>query len=91
MAEGEFDNLTGKGQPINLDLYFATPAELRAGYAVLKNAGVLPEEMQLLKEVDALKEQLKSCVEEEELSRLRKRIGEKMLQYNLLMECYRRR
>ena len=29
MAEGEFDNLPGKGKPINLDAYFATPEDLR--------------------------------------------------------------
>ena len=41
MKAGEFDDLEGKGRPINLDAYFSTPEELRAGYAVLKNAGVL--------------------------------------------------
>lgn len=91
MAEGEFDNLEGSGQPIDLKEYFATPAELRAGYAVLKNARVLPGEAQLLKEANELKERLKDCADEEEQSRLKKIVLEKMLQYNLLIERYRRR
>lgn len=86
MAEGEFDDLEGSGRPINLAEYFATPAELRAGYAVLKNAGVVPEEMQIMKEVNALKKQIESCQDEEELSRLKKRMTERMLHYSLLME-----
>jgi hypothetical protein len=44
LEAGEFDGLEGAGRPVNLDAYFATPEELRAGYAVLKNAGVVPEE-----------------------------------------------
>ena len=91
MAEGEFDDLKGSGEPINLAEYFATPAELRAGYAVLKNAGVIPEEMQIIKEVNALKKQMESCKDEEELSGLKKRMTEKMLQYSLLMERNRHR
>src|SRR5438445_35918 len=43
MEAGEFDRLEGAGRPVNLDAYFSTPEELRAGYAVLKNAGVVPE------------------------------------------------
>jgi hypothetical protein len=38
---GEFDDLEGEGRPVNLDAYFSTPEELRAGYALLKSAGVL--------------------------------------------------
>ncbi len=91
MEEGKFNNLKGKGKPIDLDSYFSMPPEWRAGHTLLKNAGVLPEEVQLLKEVEALKEQLSDCVDEEELRRLRKRITEKMLQYNLLMERRRRK
>ena len=29
MQRGDFDNLPGKGKPINVDGYFATPAEVR--------------------------------------------------------------
>ena len=58
MRAGEFDRLEGAGRPVNLDAYFSTPAELRAAYAVLKNAGILPEEAQLLKEIDELKARL---------------------------------
>jgi len=88
MREGEFDNLEGEGQPINLDLYFATPPELRAGYSVLKNAGVLPEEMQLLKEANEMRQELEACQDEAARRELKRRISGTLLKYNLLRERY---
>ena len=57
IAKGEFDNLPGKGKPLDLDAYFATPEHLRMGYSVLKSADIIPEEMELLRE-KALRQQL---------------------------------
>lgn len=91
MERGEFDNLKGEGEPINLESYFATPEELRAGFSLMKNAGVVPEEIELLKEVNAMKQELSVCKDEEERRKLRKRIDETMLKYNLLKERYKRR
>ena len=91
MERGEFDNLKGEGKPVNLDSYFATPEELRAGFSLMKNAGVVPEEIELLKEVGAMKQELSSCKDEEERRKLRKSIDEAMLKYNLLKERYKRR
>lgn len=43
--KGEFDNLPGRGEPLILDDDSHVPAELRAGYRLLKNAGCLPPEL----------------------------------------------
>jgi len=51
IAKGEFDNLPGKGKPLDLDAYFATPEHLRMGYSILKSAGIIPEEVELLKQI----------------------------------------
>ena len=91
MRAGEFDRLEGAGRPINLDAYFSTPAELRAAYAVLKNAGILPEEAQLLKEIDELKARLEGSRDEAERESLKRGIGDLTLKYNLLVERYRGR
>jgi hypothetical protein len=87
---GEFDDLEGAGRPVNLDAYFSTPAELRAGYAVLKNAGVLPEEAQLRGEMNALKERLDSCEDPRERERLKRELSQLTLKYSLLVERYRK-
>jgi hypothetical protein len=60
IARGEFDNLPGKGKPLDLDAYFATPEHLRMGYSILKSADILPEEMELLKQIEGLKKSLDS-------------------------------
>ena len=46
------------GTPLNLEAYFAEPASVRAGNQVLRNAGILPPEAALLKEIAWLREQL---------------------------------
>ena len=48
---GEFDKLPGTGKPLALDDDALVPEELRAGYRLLKNAGYLPPELQLGKEI----------------------------------------
>ncbi len=85
-AAGEFDRLEGAGRPVNLDAYFATPEELRAGYAVLKNSGVIPEEVQLLREIDESRRALEACADAAGREKLSRRLGELTLKYRLLVE-----
>ena len=75
MARGEFDNLPGHGKPQNLDSYFAAPEDLRMAWSVLKNAGYLPEEAQLMKDIAALKERLAAMSSETERAKLKKAVG----------------
>lgn len=86
MKAGEFDNLEGSGRPVNLEAYFATPEEFRAGYAVLKNAGVMPEEAQLLKEINDLRQKLDACSDEAERGKLTRNLNDLTLKYDLLVE-----
>lgn len=86
MEAGEFDNLPGKGRPIDLDAYFATPADLRLGYSVLKSAKCLPLEVELMKEVDELKTELADCATDAERKRLTKEIEARTLKLKLLLE-----
>ncbi len=90
IAKGEFDNLQGKGKPIDLEAYFNTPEDLRMAYSILKGANVLPEEVQLLKEVEALKEEYKTCSDEERKTRLRRLIADKSAQASMMLERIRR-
>ena len=83
---GEFDGLEGAGRPVNLEAYFNTPEELRAGYAVLKNAGVLPEEAAVLKELNELAARLEDCRDEGERERLGRALRDLKLRYDLMIE-----
>jgi len=64
VAAGEFDNLPGKGKPIDLRAYFETPEDLRLAYSILKSNDFAPQEVEVLKEIDALKKRLESCSDE---------------------------
>ncbi len=83
---GEFDDLEGAGRPVNLEAYFSTPEELRAGYAVLKNAGVLPEEAAVLKELNEATARLEACRDERERERLRRVVRDLQLKHDLWVE-----
>ena len=58
MERGEFDNLSGKGKPVDLTAYFDTPEEVRMAHSILKNAGMVSRELDLLKEITELKQTL---------------------------------
>ena len=86
MERGEFDNLSGKGKPIDLTEYFETPEEVRVAYSVLKNAGITSREVDLLNEIAELKQVLAAVREEKKRLEIEKQIREKQLEFNLLME-----
>lgn len=91
IARGEFDHLPGRGRPLDLTAYFETPADLRLAHSVLKNAGFLPREVELLQEIAALKEQVAAASDAEERSRLQKQLQERQLALSLAMESRRRK
>lgn len=73
IERGELRNLPGEGKPLQLDDDSAIPEELRAAYRILKNAGFLPPELQLRREVRQA-EQLLQQLPESERSRARARL-----------------
>lgn len=97
IARGEFDNLKNKGKKLNLTDYFSTPEELRVASSVLKNAGVRPPEVELLREIAELKTQLASCQDNakqaetsaEPCRSIRERIGYLQIEFNIAMERIR--
>ncbi|HUI89855.1 MAG TPA: DUF1992 domain-containing protein [Anaerolineales bacterium] len=86
MERGEFDDLSGKGKPLDLTAYFDTPEEVRAAYAVLKNAGMPPREVQLLKEIAELKQIASAMADEKKRFDLRQEIREKQVEFGVIME-----
>lgn len=87
MAEGQFDNLSCKGKPLPPDDMGMVPEELRMAYKILKNAGIVPEEIELQKSIVNLTTLLNACADEDERKNLRLKINEKQLRYNMIMEA----
>ena len=86
MANGEFDNLSCKNKPLQLNDMDMVPEELRLSYKILKNAGIIPEELELKKHIYNLHDLLNACADEDERKKIRASITEKQLRYNMLME-----
>ena len=51
VRRGEFEDLPGSGKPLALDQDISIPEELRVGYRLLRNAGCLPPELSLRREI----------------------------------------
>jgi len=91
IERGELDGLAGKGKPLVLEDLSGVPEDLRAGYLLLKNAGVLPEEMATRKEMVTLEALIDACSDPEERTRLRKDLNWKLVRYQMMMERRRPR
>jgi hypothetical protein len=81
---GAFDNLAGKGKPLQFDDQSRVPEELRVAYHVLKNAHVLPPEAELLKEIHTIEDLLKYVEDEDERKALAKSIQWKIIHLDIL-------
>ena len=73
LERGELRGLPGEGRPLVLDDDSAVPEELRVAYRLLKNAGFLPPELQLRRELREA-EQLLQQLPESERCRARARL-----------------
>ena len=90
MRNGEFDNLPF-GKPINLDYWASLPEDIRAGYMLLKNAGYAPEEVQLLNDMEELREQLAGSNNQDKRAVITKKLREIDLTYNIKLERQNRK
>jgi len=80
---GEFDDLPGKGKPLQLEDLSWIPADLRIAYKLLKNAHVLPPEAELLKDIHTLEDLLKHVEDEGERRALAKSIQWKLIRLDM--------
>jgi hypothetical protein len=90
MERGEFDNLSGKGKPIDLTEYFETPEEVRLAHSVLKNAGMTSREVELLREIAELKQVQGALLDERKKQEITQQIRQKQVEFSLLLERQKR-
>ncbi len=65
MVDGVFDGLPGKGRPLVLDDDSLVPEDMRLAHRVLKNAGYLPEELELRREIAGIHGMLEQALDGE--------------------------
>lgn len=86
IERGEFDNLEGKGKPIDQDAYFAAPDDVRLAYSMLRSNGFVPEEVELRREAAALREELGACKDPAARRRLTRAVNDVLLRIDTLRE-----
>lgn len=83
MARGEFENLPGAGKPLRLEDDAMVPEDLRVAYKILKNAGCIPPELELRKEILTLRDLLRTIEGEDEKKGKIRELNYKLLNLNI--------
>jgi hypothetical protein len=84
---GELSSAANFGKPLNFgDGYTETPEELRMGFKILKDAGFVPPEVELMREIDALARCLDCATSEEDLAKKSAQLSEMRQKLAMKME-----
>ena len=89
--DGLFDNLSGKGKPLDLEEWRRTPPELRMGYSILKSAGVAPQEVKLKGTIRTLKQEIRETNDPDLKKELIDTLNKHMADYAIRAEKATRR
>jgi hypothetical protein len=84
VQRGEFDNLPGSGEPLQLDDDSHLPDDLRIAHKILKNADCLPPELQLRKDIRQTEELLAGIQDTKEKYRRMKKLNFMIMKLNMM-------
>ena len=82
--KGEFENLEGSGEPLDLLNDQTVAEELRLAYKILKNADCIPPELELKKEIRQTEELLGAMTDTTEKYRAIKKLNFLIMKLNTL-------
>lgn len=81
----------GRGQPLSLDPYFAAREEDRVAFSILRNSGHVPQEVDWLREMGALRTSLEVEADPEQRRRMRERLAELETAWQMRVERNQKR
>ena len=84
IERGEFANLPGAGKPLRLEDDSMIPEDLRVAYKILKNAGCIPPELELRREIITLRDLLRSIEDEDGKREKIRELNYKLLKLNII-------
>jgi hypothetical protein len=89
-SQDELKHAPSYGKPLDFgDGYDATPAELRMAMKVLKDAGVVPAEVEWLRHAAEIEARIAACTDEAERRALQQQLADKRQQIALRLEHLR--
>ena len=83
IERGEFDDLPGKGKPLDLEDDSHLPPDLRMAYKILKNADCLPPELELRKEIRTTEDLLAGIQDTQEKYKQMKKLNYLIMKLNM--------
>ena len=83
IERGEFDDLPGKGKPLDLEDDSHLPPDLRMAYKILKNADCLPPELELRKEIRTTEQLLAGVQDTQEKYKQMKKLNYLIMKLNM--------
>jgi hypothetical protein len=84
---GELRSASNFGKPLSFgDGYAETPEELRMGFKILKDAGFVPPEVELMRDIEALNRTINSAKDEEEVIQKRSQLAHMRQKLAMSME-----
>lgn len=81
---GDFDDLEGMGEPLAKEESIRIAPELRLAYKIMKNADLLPPEIQTLKEIERIEKLLAGIDDENEKYRYVRKMNALVTEFNLM-------
>jgi hypothetical protein len=87
VERGELDDYAGKGEPLDLEDLSHVPEDLRAGYALLKSHGFVPDELVAHREIVSLDRLIDRCRDDGERDELETRSRALRLRFALALEA----
>ncbi len=87
---GELKHIEGFGKPFKFnDGYLETPDDLRMAYKILKDAGYVPAEVEMLNKLAALRDELSATQDAEQQRVLRTKIAEMQQKVAMMLGALR--
>jgi hypothetical protein len=86
-AKGAFDNLSGQGKPLPKDPLEGLPYDDRMAALIHRTAGSAPEEVEIIRDITALREALDAAKDPLEKEKLDKTLQRKTLRLTMLFEA----
>jgi hypothetical protein len=83
MDNGDFDDLPGRGKPLQLEDDRHIPPDIRLAHKILKNADCLPPELELRKEIVSIEELLAGVKDTKEKYKQIKRLNYLIMKLNM--------
>jgi hypothetical protein len=83
IEQGQFEDLPGKGKPLNLEDDSHVPQDLRLAYKILKNADCLPPELELRKQIRTTEALLAGIEDTQEKYKQMKKLNYLIMKLNM--------